>query len=107
MMDIETAREYLTDYKLEPGETVYTLVTSAARSGMSRRIKAYVMRDNEPMNITHLVAAILGYSLNDAGMLVRGCGMDIGFHVVYSLSREVFAGHGEGDAGYVLNQRWI
>lgn len=118
-LDTETAREYLAEYdECKAGGTVYTLVTSVARSGMSRRIKVYVMHTDQrtgkayPANITHLVAAVLGYSRNDDGMLVRGCGMDMGFHVVYSLSRTLHkdadtSGASHPDPGYLLTQRWL
>jgi hypothetical protein len=33
--------------------------------------------------------------------LVQGCGMDMGFHVVYSLSQTLF------NDGYALKQRWL
>lgn len=112
MMTADTAREYLAEYAaITEAGTVYTSVTSVARSGMSRRIRVYVVDNGEIRSITHLVAAFLGYSSDpDRGMLVRGCGMDMGFHVVYSLSRAFHGGRadmGLNDAGYLLTQRWL
>lgn len=108
MLDTETASEYLAKYELTPGDTVYTILRSVSRSGMSRRVDVVVMSTDHdgkpyPARITHLVAAVLGNSSDpDRGMRVNGCGMDMGFHVVYSLSSKLFGGD-----GYALNHRWL
>ena len=94
---------------LEAGKTVYTQVNSVSSSGMSRRIRCYIaiVDDGKPeiMDISYHVSQVCGYSLNDAGLLVKGCGMDMGFEVVYSLSMAIFSG--QDNAGYVLKQRWL
>jgi hypothetical protein len=83
---------------LPPGSTVYTLVTHVARSGMSRRIRVLVMTPDEPHDISHLVGRALGYRRNrdDGGLVVGGCGMDMGFHLVHSLSYTL---HGNATVG--------
>jgi len=101
-MDTIEARSHLIEtLGLKPGDTVYTVLRSVARSGMSRRMDVYVMRDNAPRWITGAVATLLGSPTNGTGMLVRGGGMDMGFHVAYSLSAKLF-----GD-GCALSHRWI
>ena len=74
--------------KLVPGDTVYTTVRSVARSGMSRTMDVYVMRDNEPWRITYSVAKATGHQYDDRREALRigGCGMDMGFALVYDLS---------------------
>lgn len=124
----EEARERLS--KLLPeGSTVYVVLRSVSKSGMSRRIDLYSF---EPVNtgkgatvvkyfLTTSVAMLLGYSFGHeawckgAGMRVDGGGMDMGFHVVNSLS---YALHGltadrtkrqekAHRAGYTLRCEWI
>ncbi len=124
---------------LKPGDVVFTDVASVARSGMSRTIRVMVMRDNEPRYITWLTAKACGYSVADVhgrdALKVGGCGMDMGFAVVYDLSRVLFPDgfdclnqsddeykcpgndhsnyrRGEvpqhhNDGGYALRQRWL
>lgn len=76
---------------LRPGDTVYTRVDSVSRSGMSRNISAFIGRGRDVINITYLVSKVIGWSLSNRGSLkVSGCGMDMGFHVVYTLSRILF-----------------
>ncbi len=83
---------------LKPGDTVYTKLNHVSRSGMTRSIEVMVFRDNAPVNITGTVAEVLDYKIHNKhwGLKVGGCGMDMGFHVVYSLSRRLFPdGFGE------------
>ncbi|NBW99712.1 hypothetical protein EBR03_09085, partial [bacterium] len=63
----------------------YTSIGSVAKSGMSRRIKLYVVNNGEIIRISHLVAKTLELNLNDNGVRIDGCGMDMGFAMVDSL----------------------
>lgn len=125
-----------------PGKRVYTSCSHVARSGMSRRIHVYIVtRDTETdregkkrvehriHEITGLVAHALDYTRNqnDGGLVIGGCGMDMGFHVVYSLGRVMFPKGGslkaasgvrqaqaerggitrEVDGGYLLKHEWL
>lgn len=116
---------------LKAGDTVYTDVGTVSRSGMSRTMSVYIPVINEHTgkpdirDITHLVAKVAGYKRNDRGELkVGGCGMDMGFAVVYSLAARMFGRGGEckaygyvrgrngdtepeTDGGYMLHQRWL
>lgn len=71
---------------------VLTKVTHVARSGMSRSIECYVINGGELLNISGDVARIVGDPLDpkNGGVKVSGCGMDMGFHLVYTLSRYLF-----------------
>ena len=80
------------DLILKPGDTVYTKLLHVSRSGMSRVLDLYVIRDNKPHRITWDVAEATGcgYSRKYEGATVGGCGFDAGFHLVYALGRVLF-----------------
>lgn len=77
---------------LKPGTTVYTVLRHVSRSGMSRDIDVYVIEDGEPRRITWTVAkaADLTYSRKAEAIKIGGCGMDMGFAIVYNLSRALY-----------------
>jgi len=91
---------------LPPGSEVYTLVTRVSASGMSRDIKVFMVFKGKITNITFHIARVLGYRQDEHtdALKVKGCGMDMGYHVVYSLS---YALHGKDIAkpGYSLQHR--
>ena len=117
---------------LKPGDAVYTILRHVARSGMYRVIDVYLIKDNKPLYITHYVADVIG-SRRDrrhGGIVMTGTGMDMGFSIVYELSRELFDGqfvcvgdhcpsndhsngdnnyapHAHSDAGYALRHEWL
>lgn len=116
---------------LKPGAKVYTILRHRSSSGMQRRISVFAMLDGEPFEIDWLVGRALGLRRHDdGGLVVRGCGADMGFHIVYELARTLYPeGHecaGEGcpsndhssgdrdygphthrDGGYALRQKWL
>jgi len=97
---------------LNAGDTVYTMVRGVSASGMSRTMSLYIVKDNRLVNITYYAAHALEWPLTDKNgsrvMRVSGCGMDMGFHAVYTLSRVIFGSTvPAGDAGYSLKQEWI
>jgi hypothetical protein len=124
---IKRLREFV-----KPGDTIYTVLRHVSSSGMSRNIDLYQLTIEEGKIrkywLTGLAARALGMRLakNDHGIVVSGCGMDMGFHVVYSLSHVLFpkgfvpdrAGwtigrNGEPadkidpDGGYALSHEWL
>lgn len=129
------AVEFLTVHLgIKPGDTLYTRVESVSRSGMYRNISVYFVKDNQPINISWHIAKVTNDRFNDKlnAVGIGGCGMDMGFHLVYSLSHCLFKGNfqctGKGcpandhhnkpyperdgkmmhvDAGYALIQRWM
>lgn len=121
--DIKEAEEILRKW-LKPGDTVFTVLRHVSSSGMTRRIDLYKFENNEPVYLSGYAAKVLGDRRHkDGGIVVGGCGMDMGFHLVYSLSRRLFpggfdlpkgkrgrngdtSGH-DNDGGYALNHRWL
>jgi hypothetical protein len=89
--------------ELSPGNTVYTVLRHVSKSGMMRHIDLYVFRDNEPRYLTVFAADALEWPTapKDRGLKVNGCGMDMGFHAVNTLSYVLFK---DGNA---LNHRWL
>jgi len=76
---------------VKPGDTIYTILKHVSKSGMSRVIDLYVMRDNEPVRISWSASKLLeGYDERHEGCKAGGCGMDMGFHLVYNLSHALF-----------------
>lgn len=82
---------------IKPGDTVYTILRNVSRSGMQREIGIVLMKpDGVVLHPNWSVAKALGYRLGKRdGVIVGGCGMDMGFEIVYNLSRVLFgAGFG-------------
>lgn len=112
---------------LKPGDTVHTVLSSVSRSGMTRVIRVLILKPDKKapngvqiLEPTYAVSAVLDYrmSKNCDGLVVGGCGMDMGFHVVYSLGKALWPdgtdkphgtrnGEPDRDGGYALKQRWL
>ena len=97
---------------VNPGDTVYTILRSVSRSGMSRHISTIINdKQDGPYDVSYLVARAAGYRrADDGGLVVQGGGMDMGFDVVYQLGRVLFPDvttNGHKDGGYALNHRWL
>lgn len=90
---------------LKPGDTVYTILRHTSRSGMMRHISVIQIRaDGDIRDWSLATARVLEWPetrKNDFAVKVSGCGMDMGFHLVYELSRTLF------EDGYALKQRWL
>lgn len=79
---------------LKPGDTVYVNLKHVSKSGMSRVIMPFIIRNNEPRYLGYTVAKALGmtYDRNKEGVRIGGCGMDMGIALVYDLSQQLFSG---------------
>lgn len=91
---------------------VYTVLRHVSASGMSRDISLFVADADGLHDITYTAAAVLGERVRDVNghraIRVGGCGMDMGFHLVYSLSWRLY-GNADvaGDrGGYAIEHRW-
>jgi hypothetical protein len=91
------------------GETLYTQTVRVSQSGMTRHIKVRQLKINKtfnnvvPLNWSYLVSKVIGWGLSNAtnGVIVRGCGMDMGFHLIETLSRTLY---GKGNA---IKHEWL
>lgn len=86
---------------------ILTIVRHVSRSGMSRNISLKYVKNGELMDITYNAALVLDWPLVEGfsrAIKVGGCGMDMGFHTVYSLSGRLY-GYQERNA-YRLRHRW-
>ena len=113
-----------------PGTTVPTILRHVSASGMSRAIS--VIDPADLGDVSYLVARALGDRIDPrhGGVKVPGCGMDMGFHLVYSLSAVLYGdgwtctgsrcpsnvhvnertprdGNAEHTDGYALSHRWL
>ena len=103
---------------LKPGQNVYTVLKHRSASGMSRSISCVVaLKNGEILNLDWSIgrALDLKFDQKNGGLIVTGCGMDMGFHLVYNLGRTLWpagtrkgrGGKPDKDAGYALNQQWL
>jgi hypothetical protein len=91
-------------------KTVYTVLRHVSQSGMSRDISLKMTDDDgRLLDITYTAAKAMGENYKDRHgqrvIRVNGCGMDMGFHLVYGLSYWLYKDDNDR-AGYVLNHEW-
>lgn len=87
----DAAREELRAI-VKPGDTVYCVLRHVSRSGMQRVIDLQVLTTDDSdrpwlRTIGGLAARAMGdrFDYDRGGVMVGGCGMDMGFHLVCSL----------------------
>jgi hypothetical protein len=110
-LDVAYAREQLLTHYLKEGSTVYTVLRSVSSSGMSRTLSLKVASEGKILDLTYYAGTVLDWPIVEVNgsraLRVGGCGMDMGFHTVYTLSRVLFREEGSTtDAGYLLNHAW-
>lgn len=104
---------------IAPGTTVYTQLRHTSASGMQRRISLHVVHEGRIRCIDTLAADLMGDKTHkDGGIVVNGCGMDMGFHLVYCLGAALWPegtpephgqrdGAPDSDGGYALRHEWL
>lgn len=104
---------------LPPGSTVYTILRHCSASGMSRRISLACIENGRVRTLDHLAASLMDDKVSDkGGIVVSGCGMDMGFHIVSTLGVYMWPGgtpeahgtrNGEPDKSgtYALKHEWL
>ncbi len=85
------------------GDTLFTQLENISKSGMTRHIKVRQLKNDRPLDWTYLISKALDWKISDKtnGIKVGGCGMDMGFHLIYTLSRKLF------NDGYAIKQEWL
>lgn len=121
---------------IQPGDTVYTVLRHVSSSGMLRHISVVIIAPNDkrdtshgaslvtdpdcgPFDVSWLVARALDYKQEDrhGALKVSGCGMDMGWHLIYSLASVLYPDgfgcigercpsndHSNGDRDYTEHQ---
>lgn len=83
---------------VKEGDTIFCVLRSVSRSGMSRKI-TFLKIENDQLNyLTYDIAKSLGYHYHSEwydSMTVSDWGMDMGFAVVDRLSCVLFGKHGK------------
>ena len=104
---------------IKSGDDIWLNVTHVSSSGMSRNISVFVIKKNKPQNLSFLVGDALQWTtIDNSSVRVGGCGMDMGFHLVYNLGSVLWpkgtrkphgSRNGEPDrsGGYALKQRYL
>ena len=101
MVDKARAEELLKEW-FPKGSTAHTTVVHVARSGMSRHIKVFAITGERIQNISYYVAEYLDWRYtNKEAVFVSGGGMDMGFHLINTLSSCLY------DDGYAIKQSWV
>lgn len=96
---------------VKPGATVYTILRHCSASGMTRRISLAIVHEGKFRCIDVLAADLMGDKVHrQGGIVVGGCGMDMGYHLVYQLGACLWpSGTPEPDhcGGYELRHEWV
>lgn len=114
--ELESLRKWI-----KPGDTVYTTLDHVSSSGLSRDIRIVVPQVDDKGKVffihpNYAAQIVLGWprARKGEGIRVGGCGMDMGFHLVYELSAKLYPGiDAEGKPGckngrgYALKQAWL
>jgi len=101
--------------RLKPGSKVFLILRHVARSGMFRTIDPLIFVEGRPFYLQGKVAAILDWKISRKyeGLEVHGCGMDMGFYLVYNLGRKLYPDGFKDkdgkhqDGGYALEHCWL
>ena len=90
---------------LKPEDVVFTILRHVSQSGMTRDISLVIPTNHRGVDgimcIDYLASRAMDMKIKNDGLRIGGCGMDMGFALVYDLAYTVF---GEG---YALKQRWL
>ena len=114
-----------------PGTRVYTILRHVSASGMRRAISASIQTPAGIRNLDHLIGIACGYGQHKhGGLILDGCGMDMGFSLVYNLSYALYpegfectgehcpsnehsngdrdySPHHHSESGYSFRQEWL
>lgn len=102
---------------IKPGDTVHTILDHVSSSGMTRHIRVVLLscEDGKPVDLHPNYSVARALDLRQAkrgdGLIVGGCGMDMGFHLVNSLSYALYGdgykclGKGKCPSNYHSNHR--
>jgi hypothetical protein len=104
------AKEFLLSvFDTQDKPRAYTILKSESSSGMSRTMKVVTNHNGDMLDITWWVAKLDVGTLTEKNgqrvIRVSGGGMDMGFHVVYTLSSVLYGSNDRG--GYRIDHFWL
>lgn len=131
-MERKEATQYLKNL-IKPNQIIYTILTKVSTSGTYRHIKVMIVNDGKIKNISWSIAkaGIGTYKDNTGSIGVSGGGMDMGYHIIHSLSSMLwpdgfdclgqgkcpsndhvngdrdYTPHNHKDGGYMLGHEWL
>lgn len=90
---------------------IHTITRHVSASGMTRDISLIYVKGGSIHNITYSAALALEWQLSERSrnraIRVKGIGMDMGLHIVYTLSSVLYRESLGDNAGYKLQQVWL
>jgi hypothetical protein len=93
-IEAREARAFFERIQLKPGDTVFTILDSVSRSGMSRQVRPVILKDGADFHPTWAVGVLTGRRVKRGGthdsLTIGGCGFDAGHDLVYSLSHVLY-----------------
>ena len=92
------------------GQTIYTILRRISADGMNRVIDMFFVENNQPIHIHFGTSRIFQKRYQTSkgfGYKVSGCGMDMGFHLVQSLSYTICRYLDHELDGYFFKQEWF
>lgn len=87
--------------QLSPGDTIRPVLRHVSKSGMTRHIDLLYLKDGQLTQISYAAAMAMGEKVNTgnhSGIKAEGCGMDMGFSLIYNLGRTLYP-NGVGCSG--------
>jgi hypothetical protein len=80
------------EIRIKPGDRIQCVLRSVSRSGMSRSISLFVIKNKMLYDISHAVymATQGNWDRDRHAVKIGGCGMDMGFAIVYDLNHALF-----------------
>jgi hypothetical protein len=72
-----------------PTDTIYTVIRHVSSSGMQREISVKMIDAGRIINLDWLVSNATGRRIGKhGGLVIKGCGMDMGFALVDGINHE-------------------
>jgi hypothetical protein len=74
------------------GKTLYFFITDVSKSGMSRKMRVFIIVDERLVEVTLPIAQTLGMPMTTNGLRVHAAPMDMCFFLVDALERQLKLG---------------
>lgn len=104
---------------LKPGDKIYAILRHRSASGMRREISLFYHDGAELVGLDYHASRAIGCRIGSHGGIVAdGCGMDMGFQLVYLLGGHLWPdgtpephgrrnGKPDSSGGYALKLEWL